>query len=180
MKITIAQLNPVIGDIEGNLKKIENALSQCLKDQSDLVIFSELFLVGYPPRDILKRPRLVEQVQKAIQEILLISKNQPHTGILFGAPIPTEIETGHGLYNSALLIYQGKIIYRQNKSLLPTYDVFDEARYFDSAPEIGTVQFKDEMLGISICEDAWNDQHLSLTILHRKRRNQVPYSSKSC
>ncbi len=162
VKVTIAQLNPVIGDIEGNLKKIVNGLSQCTKDSSDLLVFPELFLVGYPPRDLLERPWFIERVQGALDRLVRISAGYPQRGLLLGAPIPSGRETGRGLYNSALLIYRGQILMNQPKSLLPPYDVFDETRYFDPAPEIQAISFKGERLGISVCEDAWNDPELWL------------------
>ncbi len=157
MKITLAQLNPTVGDISGNLEKVKNVWKECEKESSDLLVMSELFLLGYPPRDLLERPRFIEKTQAAIAELTKLSKNHPQTGLLLGAPIPTGKDTGKGLYNSALLIYQGRILFRQHKSLLPTYDVFDEARYFDPADKVEVVGFKDQRLGISICEDAWND-----------------------
>jgi NAD+ synthase (glutamine-hydrolysing) len=160
MKVTCAQLNPVVGDIKGNLTKVVETLSQCRKDTPDLVVFPELFLVGYPPRDLLEKPWFIKNTQKAVDELVELSKEYPRTGILIGAPQTTGKDTGRGLYNSALLIYQGKILMSQHKSLLPTYDVFDEARYFDPAPEIQVVSFKNETLGVSICEDAWNDPEL--------------------
>ncbi len=159
MKITIAQLNPVVGDIEGNLKRIKNVLSQH-SEHSDLILFSELFLVGYPPKDLLERAWFIEKAQTAVHDLMKISADYPQTGILLGAPVPTGANTGNGLYNAALLIYQGEILGSQYKSLLPTYDVFDEARYFDPAPEVDVIAFKDEKLGISICEDAWNNPEL--------------------
>ena len=160
MKITIAQLNPVIGDIEGNLEKAAQALSQCSGDASDLIVFSELFLAGYPPRDLLERSGFIEGVQEAVSRLVRISADYPQTGILIGAPTPSGENMGRGIHNSALLIYQGEVAATQHKSLLPTYDVFDEARYFDPAPVLHTVPFKNEVLGISICEDAWNDPEL--------------------
>ena len=160
MKITIAQLNPIVGDIEGNLTKLLDTLSKFAKDEPDLVVFPELFLVGYPPRDLLERKGFIEKVQNALQKLMKVSTQYPQTGILLGVPQPSNKTTGRGLYNTAVLIYQGKILLGQNKSLLPTYDVFDEARYFDMAPEIFTVEFKGETLGISICEDMWNDPDL--------------------
>ena len=160
MIVTIAQLNPIIGDIKGNLKKIVDTLSQCKHDSPDLVVFPELYIVGYPPRDLLDRKWFIKNSQKAVRELISISTEYPQTGILVGAPQPTKKQTGRGIYNSALLIYQGKILISQNKTLLPTYDVFDEARYFDAATEIQVVSFKDKTIGISICEDAWNDPEL--------------------
>ncbi len=160
MKITLAQLNPIVGDIEGNLEKLLDTLSQHAKDAPDLVVFSELFLVGYPPRDLLERKGFIDKVQNAVEKVIDISTQYPQTGILLGVPQPTNKTTGRGLFNTALLIYQGNVLLGQNKSLLPTYDVFDEARYFDMASEIFTVAFKNEVLGISICEDMWNDPDL--------------------
>lgn len=159
MKITLAQLNPVVGDITGNLKKIKNTLST-FDIESDLVVFPELFLTGYPPRDLLEKSWFINKVQEAIREIKVISEEYRETGIIIGAPFPTNKKTGRGLYNSALFFYKGELILRQDKSLLPTYDVFDEARYFDMADEIKTVLFKGETLGISICEDMWNVKEL--------------------
>jgi NAD+ synthase (glutamine-hydrolysing) len=160
MKITLAQLDPFIGDIHGNIEKIISILNQHQKDSPDLVVFPELFLTGYPPRDLLEKNWFIQTIQKAIKKLITVSKQYPHTGILVGAPTPSTKKTGRRLYNSALLIYQGTLLHTQHKSLLPTYDVFDEARYFDSASQIDVVPFKDEILGISICEDAWNDPDL--------------------
>lgn len=160
MKITLAQLDPFIGDLSGNIEKIVNVLDQSKKDAPDLVVFPELFLTGYPPRDFLEKASFIQAIQKAIKKVIEVSANYPTTGILVGAPTPSTKKTGRRLYNSALLIHQGILIHTQHKSLLPTYDVFDEARYFDSASKIDVVPFKDEILGISICEDAWNDSSL--------------------
>ncbi|PKM81342.1 MAG: NAD+ synthase [Firmicutes bacterium HGW-Firmicutes-14] len=160
MKITAAQLNPVVGDIEGNLKKAVDIYGKCSSEQSDLVVFPEMFLAGYPPRDLLEKPWFIEQVQKALDKLTKVSEKHPDTGIIMGVPIRTGQDTGKGLYNSAVLIYRGQVLLSQNKSLLPTYDVFDEARYFDQAAEVRTVSFKGEVLGISVCEDAWNDPEL--------------------
>jgi NAD+ synthase (glutamine-hydrolysing) len=162
MRVSIAQLNPVVGDIEGNIKKMVDTLYLCGKDSTDLIVFPELVITGYPPRDLLERPWFIERSQKAIGELVGVSKEYPQTGIILGAPLPTEKDAGRGLYNSALLIHGGKILLRQHKSLLPTYDVFDEARYFDPGSDNQVVPFKGESLGISICEDAWNDPELWL------------------
>ncbi|KPJ50802.1 NAD synthetase [candidate division TA06 bacterium DG_26] len=159
MKVTIAQLNPVIGDVEGNQAKIKNVVSKFGKE-SDLVVFSELFLSGYPPRDLLEKPWFIERIERAIDDVTDLSAKHPHTAILLGAPLPTGKKSGNGLYNAAVLIHNGKMLKRQYKSLLPTYDVFDEARYFDPTPTVDLMPFKKEKLGVSICEDAWNDPEL--------------------
>ncbi|MFQ5952193.1 MAG: NAD+ synthase [Candidatus Omnitrophota bacterium] len=159
MKVTIAQLNPTIGDISGNLSKMTDLLAR-YGSKTDLVVFSELFLTGYPPKDLLEKPWFIKKIRKAIDEVVRNSASYPETGILFGTPVTKEKERGKELYNSAVLIHNGRIIAVQHKSLLPTYDVFDETRYFDAAPEIKLAPFKGEVLGISVCEDAWNDPEL--------------------
>jgi len=157
MNVCMAQLNPIVGDVDGNVAKVTQALRECARDRPDLVVFPELFLLGYPPRDLLERRWFIVKSNRGVEKIKQISQEYPQTGILVGTAFPSEKSMGKGLYNSALLIHRGQIVFRQHKSLLPTYDVFDETRYFDPAPEIQTVPFKGEVLGISICEDAWND-----------------------
>jgi NAD+ synthase (glutamine-hydrolysing) len=159
MRITIAQVNPTVGDTKGNLTIIINTLSQFSK-QSDLIVFPELCLVGYPPRDLLEKNQFIEEARMAFQKLMNVSTQYAQTGILLGAPTQTGKITGKGLYNSALLVRNGKLLFKQHKSLLPAYDVFDETRYFEQAPEIQTISFNGKVLGISICEDAWNDPQL--------------------
>ena len=165
MKVAIAQLNPVVGDVEGNLEKATKTLSR-FEGKADLLVFPELFLAGYPPRDLLKRASFIRKVQAALDQLVEVSGDLPRTGIVIGAPVSTGKDEGAGLYNSAFLICGGEVLAVQHKSLLPTYDVFDETRYFDPAPEINVVPFRDEVLGISICEDAWNDPALWPTRLY--------------
>ncbi len=162
MKITMAQLNPTIGDFAGNLAKIERTLQATAADAPDLVVFPELFLTGYPPRDLLERSWFIKQTEEAIDKVCVSSRSYPETGILVGAPLPTGKPVGKGLYNAALLINRGEVLFQQSKSLLPTYDVFDESRYFDPAGVVRVVPFRGEVLGISICEDAWTDPQLWL------------------
>ena len=160
MKVTLVQLNPIVGDVTGNLAKIAAALPQCPRD-TDLVVLSELFLVGYPPRDLLEQPALIEKTQLAVRELTEISTRFPHAGILVGAPLPaTGPAAGKGLVNASLLLHQGQLVFSQEKSLLPTYDVFDETRHFRPATDVQVFPFKGETLGISICEDAWYDPEL--------------------
>lgn len=159
MKVTIAQMNPIVGDIDGNLNRLIEVFYKFNHD-SDLIVFSELFLTGYPPRDLLERPKFIKSIEKAIDKLVKISCEYNHAGVVFGTPTPTKREVSKGIYNSALLIYDGEILLTQHKSLLPTYDVFDEGRYFDNADDVSVVSFKNEVLGLSICEDAWNDRSL--------------------
>ena len=94
MKVALAQLNPIVGDIQGNLVKAVQTLAGCSKDAPDLVVFPELFLVGYPPRDLLERPSFIAKTQEAIQDLLIVSKQYPQTGIILGAPQPSQQHTG--------------------------------------------------------------------------------------
>lgn len=160
MKITLAQLNPTIGDFACNLHKIENSYKKAHRDKSDIMVLSELFLTGYPPRDLLNRQDFIREAENALDALLKITKNYPNTAILFGTILPTKKKSGNGLYNSAVLVQNGAILFEQHKTLLPNYDVFDEARYFDTSPQIEPFEFKSERLGITICEDAWNDPQL--------------------
>jgi NAD+ synthase (glutamine-hydrolysing) len=154
MKITLAQLNPIVGDITGNVKKIAETLA-VLPPDTDLVVFSELYLVGYPPRDLLERPAFIRRTQRALEEVARLSARYPHLGLIVGAPRPTGKDRGKSLYNAAFFFHQGREFFHRDKSLLPTYDVFDETRYFDQADDIRVTSFQGETIGISICEDAW-------------------------
>jgi NAD+ synthase (glutamine-hydrolysing) len=157
MKIAIAQMNPTIGDIEGNLAKVYAAYEKSKAEAPDLIVLSEMFLTGYPPKDLLCQPNFLKKTNQALKKLIVFSKKYPLTGLLIGLPIINKQVYGKGVYNSAALIFNGAIEFVQHKSLLPTYDVFDECRYFDAATSISVCKFKDEVLGISICEDAWSE-----------------------
>lgn len=159
MKVTVAQANPVVGDIPGNVARLEKTLAQCPSD-ADLIVFPELYLVGYPPKDLLERDWFLAQVQEGLEAVRAISARHPRTGILLGAPLPHRADHGKGLYNAAILFVGGQRAATRYKSLLPTYDVFDEERYFDHSPEMQVTPFKGERLGLHICEDAWSDPAL--------------------
>jgi NAD+ synthase (glutamine-hydrolysing) len=156
MKIAICQANPIIGDLKGNQTKILDGYRKGVSVNADLVIFPELFLCGYPPLDLVEKKEFREAVRKASGEI---AAQTTETGLIFGTITEDyEDKIGTGVYNSALLCSNGTIRFVQSKTLIPNYDVFDEVRYFESAKEINTVEFKGERLGISICEDIWNDE----------------------
>lgn len=160
MKVTIAQLNPTVGDLEGNFKKMIAALEEGRRENSDLLIFPELFVTGYPPGDLLLQKWFMENIDQMVEKIIDISSRYPQTGILFGVP-RYKSKQSHKLYNCAMLVCQGQVLACQHKSLIPAYDVFMESRYFEPAAETEPVEFKGEKLGISICEDAWNSKELS-------------------
>jgi NAD+ synthase (glutamine-hydrolysing) len=160
MNISMAQLDPTVGDIEGNLARIKAVLEAETERGADLVVFSELFLTGYPPLDLLERPSFIGETRLAVKDLVRFTAKVPGPGVVFGAPLPADRTAGKPLYNSALLVHEGRVAFIQHKTLLPTYDVFDELRYFRPAEEIRTFPFKGEVLGLSICEDAWNDPEL--------------------
>jgi NAD+ synthase (glutamine-hydrolysing) len=165
LKIALCQLNPIIGDISGNTAKLCAAVSS-VNAPVDLFVFPELFIQGYPPRDLLDQAWFAQRGMAALREIERFSLSVPDTGILFGFCIPNSRPNGKGLSNSAVLVYNGKTVFSQDKSLLPTYDVFDESRYFDAAQCRAVIPFKGEILGITICEDAWNDPHMWRKLLY--------------
>ncbi len=160
MKITLCQCNPLVGDIFGNASRCCELLELSAAQGADLVVFPELFLQGYPPRDLLDQRWFIRQGNEALARIAAVTEARPGTALLVGTALPNDLPHGKQLYNAAVLIEAGKMVFFQPKSLLPTYDVFDETRYFDPSREIAVYKFKDETLGISICEDAWNDELL--------------------
>ncbi|MBD3393808.1 MAG: NAD+ synthase [Chitinivibrionales bacterium] len=145
-----------MGDIAGNAGKIRDALAATAAGKPDLLVFPELFLNGYPPRDLLEHAWFLTRGLDALEDLRALSARYPETGILIGIAYPETASRGKGVRNAAVLLAGGSIVFRQDKSLLPTYDVFDESRYFDPASETHVCRFKDETLGITICEDAWN------------------------
>ncbi len=160
MNITIAQLNPTVGDIQGNVDRLEQAMDMSGSNRPGLTIFPELYLTGYPPRDLLDRPAFIDEAEKGLEGICRISRKFPDQGILFGTVVRDAATGDRKLFNAAVLVQNGKQLFTQKKSLLPVYDVFDERRYFEPAPEVYTYDFQGERLGISICEDAWNDPEM--------------------
>ncbi|MEP0860659.1 MAG: NAD+ synthase [Ignavibacterium sp.] len=154
MKLALCQIDPIIGDLEYNKKKILDGYKKGIEAGADLVIFPELSLVGYPPLDLVEKRDFRLAVNKAANEIALKTAS---VGLIFGAITEDDDLIGTDIHNSALLCYEGKIQFIQHKTLIPNYDVFDEMRYFDPSKEVFVHQFKGEKLGISICEDIWND-----------------------
>ena len=159
MKITLAQLNPVVGDVRGNLQKLSPPWSRSI-GTSDLIVFSELFLVGYPPRDLLEKPALIRQVQEALEHLVDLSARYPGTGILVGAPAAHR--PGHGQRPVQLCGVDPP----GTGAAAPGQIAFAHLRRLRRDPalrsrrQVAVVPFKDEILGISICEDAWYDPEL--------------------
>ena len=155
MKIALAQFNPTVGDFEGNRAHILELAQTAKSGGAELAVFPELCICGYPPQDLIERPAFVEWNQQELtclaQEISLPSI----VGFVGSSPG----DTGKPVANSAAVIGHGKILFEQHKMLLPTYDVFDESRYFQPADSQSTFALGGEKLGITICEDIWNDKN---------------------
>lgn len=155
MKVTLAQLNYHIGDFSKNSRLILNAISEAKEEGSDLIIFSELCIPGYPPLDLLDRTDFIDKCDRTVKEIA-----RECTGItaIVGSPTKNRNSLGKRLFNSALVLSEGEIIFTANKALLPTYDIFDEYRYFEPSKDFGIFNFKGFRLAITICEDLWDEQ----------------------
>ena len=153
MKIAIAQLNYIIGDFEGNTAKIINAINHAKNGGADIVAFAELAVTGYPPRDFLEFRDFISKSETCLHQI---KEHTSDIAVVVGAPSINPDPEGKDLFNSAFFIYNGEILFQQNKALLPTYDIFDEYRYFEPAREFNIVNFKGYKIAINICEDLWN------------------------
>ncbi len=153
MKVALAQLNFFVGDFEGNLAKMLGAVSTAKLQGADLVLFSELATCGYPPLDFLE---FDDFIRKAEQSVRRLAEAAQGIAIVVGSPSRNLSIKGKKLYNSAYFLEDGQIRQVQHKALLPTYDVFDERRYFESAVEFNIVEYKGKRIALSICEDLWN------------------------
>ncbi len=164
MKIALGQINPTIGDFTGNSKKIIESSRQALALGAEMVLFPELAVCGYPPRDLLEKPAFVERNQRVVNEI---AQAVPQITIVCGFVSPAKVETGKSVMNSAAVLRQGAVQFVQSKMLLPTYDVFDEMRYFDPAESQKLLPLAGKEFALTICEDAWNDKHFWHRRLYR-------------
>ena len=153
MKITIAQLNYHVGDFSGNLEKMKKAVEIAKNEGSDLICFAELATCGYPPRDFLNFADFIHKADECVQEL---AKCAIDIGILLGSPTRNPVPEGKDLYNSGYFLENGQISFIQHKALLPTYDVFDEYRYFQPADYFSTFMYKGVRIALTICEDMWN------------------------
>ena len=157
MKIALAQINPTVGDFSGNAKKILDFAARAVDRDANLVMFPELSICGYPPADLLEKPSFVARAEETARQIAEAAQSLG-VAILCGSISASHVSTGKHVANTALLIADGKIVFRQEKMLLPFYDVFDEQRYFEPAIKQSVFTLAGERLAITICEDAWNDK----------------------
>ncbi|RLD92742.1 MAG: NAD+ synthase [Bacteroidetes bacterium] len=154
--MALAQLNYIIGDFDGNLSKITAAVADASSSGAELVIFSELSICGYPPLDLLERKEFIHTCGQSIEKLATLV--DPATGVLVGGPEFNPNKDGKLLFNSAFFLHEGKVKQVFRKSLLPTYDIFDEYRYFEPNREFHILEFKNRKLAVTICEDLWDEQ----------------------
>ncbi len=155
MKIALAQLNPTVGDFSGNAARIRDFTQEAQRRGAQLAVFSELCLCGYLPQDLIERPAFLDRNRT---ELASLAKQLAIPAII-GYVGRAADNTGKPVANSAALVAGGRVVFEQNKMLLPTYDVFDESRYFQPAKTQRAFSFDGENLGITICEDVWNDKN---------------------
>jgi NAD+ synthase (glutamine-hydrolysing) len=153
MKIVLAQQNYHIGNFENNIQKIISAIEQAKQQNADLIVFTELCVCGYPPRDFVEFNDFINKCYAAVDEI---KKHADTIAVLVGSPARNPLIEGKDLFNAAFFLYENEIKAEIHKTLLPTYDVFDEYRYFEPSFNWGVVPFKGKKLAVTICEDIWN------------------------
>ncbi|MEO6454572.1 MAG: NAD+ synthase [Ginsengibacter sp.] len=156
MKIFLAQQNYHIGNFESNTAKIIEAINIAKHKNADLIVFSELCICGYPPRDFVEFSDFINKCYNAID---IIKEHADTIGVLVGAPDRNTAPDGKDLFNAAYFLYDKKVIGIAHKTCLPTYDVFDENRYFEPAYDWNIIEFKGKRLAVTICEDIWNLGH---------------------
>ncbi len=152
MRVLVAQLNPTIGDLEGNTRKILHAIEHARAKKADIVLFSELVLCGYPPEDLLMHPSFIDAQMKCLEKIIPATSGLM---VVVGMVRRNPSKGEKPIFNSAAVIQDGKLIGFQDKQLLPTYDVFDEKRYFEIGTKTPIWEYKGKKIGITICEDIW-------------------------
>lgn len=155
MKIALGQINPTVGDFAGNAAKIIEFANRAKGEGAGLILFPELSVCGYPPRDLVERPWFVAKNHESAEKIAAATQG---IGVICGMVTPADSDTGKSVMNSAALLMDGKVAFVQSKMLLPTYDVFDEMRNFAPAKGQQLFPFCGDQMALTICEDAWNDK----------------------
>jgi len=155
VKIALGQINPTVGDFSGNAAKIIEFSQRAKAGGAELILFPELSVCGYPPRDLVERPSFVARNRLTAEQIASATRG---ISVICGLVTPAESETGKSVMNSAALLQEGKVAFLQSKMLLPTYDVFDEMRNFAPAKSQRLFSFGGSRVALTICEDAWNDK----------------------
>jgi NAD+ synthase (glutamine-hydrolysing) len=158
VKVFIGQINSTVGALASNAELIRRTYAEGVRAGADVVMVPELAVTGYPPRDLLDRQNFIDAVEKVRDELAAMTGE---TTLIFGCPVRTKSWCGKPLHNAAVVARSGKILLEQHKNLLPTYDVFDELRYFEPARDLHIVEIAGRLVGVTICEDFWFDDELS-------------------
>ena len=158
MRIALAQINPTVGDLSGNVDRIARASREAAGRGAEVVVFPELSITGYPPRDLVEKPSFISRSESELQRLAQETADLD-LSLICGYAARSQSETGKRAMNSAAVIERGKVVFRQNKMLLPNYDVFDEARYFVPADRESLCTLRGKQVALTICEDAWNDRN---------------------
>ena len=156
VKIALGQINPTVGDFAGNAAKIIEFSRRAQGDGAGLILFPELSVCGYPPRDLVERASFVQHNRESADRIATETKG---IAVICGLVTPAHAESGKSVMNSAALLKDGRVAFLQSKMLLPTYDVFDEMRNFAPGNSQLLFPFCGKQMALTICEDAWNDKH---------------------
>ncbi|MFH2202371.1 MAG: NAD+ synthase [Elusimicrobiota bacterium] len=156
MRIALAQINTTVGDIAGNLELIRERYALACEHGAELVLFPELTLTGYPPCDLLEQSDFIRANLDALKKL---ARESGDAGLVVGYAEPNPAKTGKPLFNAAALLHKKKIAAKRFKTLIPSYDVFDETRYFEPADNNIPISFRGRKIGLTICEDAWNDKN---------------------
>jgi NAD+ synthase (glutamine-hydrolysing) len=177
MRIGLAQINPTVGDLAGNRRRILEAYAALVAQGAELVLFPELIVCGYPPRDLLFKRRFVADVEESAQAIAAAVGEVP---ALIGTVTTNASGKGRAFYNAAIFCHRGRIGATAVKCLLPTYDVFDEDRYFEPAPQPTVITHGGKRIGITICEDIWTHPTVSTRRLYAVRPPLEQLAEKKC
>jgi NAD+ synthase (glutamine-hydrolysing) len=171
MKVAFAQINTTVGDLKGNGERIAAAYQKAAQTGADLVLSPELATCGYPPRDLLQKSRFIDQNLELLERL---AKGTAKTGLVLGYVGRNKSGVGREATNSVALLQNGRIVATRDKTLLPTYDVFDEDRYFEPATQNQVVEFNGRKIGLTVCEDVWNDEDF----WHDSRRYRIDPASE--
>lgn len=159
MRIALAQINLHVGNFDHNLGKILKSVADAKAQKADLVVFPELSVCGYPPRDLLLSKAFISQCLKTVEAVAAACHG---IGAIVGGPSPNNGPGGKSLYNTAFVLYDGRVQAMYHKGLLPTYDVFNEYRYFEPAGKFRTIVFQGKRIALTVCEDIWNIDGMGL------------------
>jgi NAD+ synthase (glutamine-hydrolysing) len=163
MKVYLGQINPTVGALEGNAELIRATYREGVRAGADVVLVPELAVSGYPPRDLLDRAAFIDACLAVRDELAAMTEE---TALIFGCPVRTAAWCGKPLHNAAIVAQHGRVVLEQHKTLLPTYDVFDELRYFEPARSVRCIELAGRRVGVVICEDFWFDDEIAGTKLY--------------